>query len=284
MGLINATAMLPWAASFKVVRLQCEYCRRSIALRQMSARKAGIRMRAYWYCSSSCFVSAAEDELSGMLRVGSTQARLLPTVPLGETLVSRGLVARSQLREIAARQREVGGDLGDLLVREGQVSEKDVMSARAGQWGCPVFSVEGHVAQPKVRIPSTLLRLCSALPLHYTEATNALLVGFVHSIEYALLYAIEQVTGCKTQPCFITSAFFEAQILQREWIEKNREEESSKEVRFEAAQSPSEIARILCAHGIQYESDEAVIGKCRDFVWIRLKSGSSEVDLLFRTA
>ena len=55
MNLIPSIAMPAWTASFKVITSRCRNCHRSLALRHLSARKAGIKMHDYWYCSSRCF-------------------------------------------------------------------------------------------------------------------------------------------------------------------------------------------------------------------------------------
>ncbi len=54
-------------------------------------------------------------------------------------------------------------------------------------------------------------------------------------------------------------------------------------MKFESIQTPAEIARILCASGLEIEADEAFIEKCKEYLWARLKSGPKAVDLLFRT-
>jgi hypothetical protein len=61
------------------------------------------------------------------------------------------------------------------------------------QWGCPPFSVPKHATQPAIQIPSTLVQLYSAIPLHYVVVTKRLLAGLVVARDYGQLYAIDQV-------------------------------------------------------------------------------------------
>ena len=68
MKLIPPIAMPAWVAGLKVITSRCESCHRSLALRHLSARKAGIRMHDSWYCSSRCFRSAAEQEILRLLK------------------------------------------------------------------------------------------------------------------------------------------------------------------------------------------------------------------------
>jgi hypothetical protein len=203
-------------------------------------------------------------------------------MPLGLILISRNLVTAEQLREATDEQKEAGGEIGEILVRRGFVSEKQVTGVRAVQWSCPVFSVPKHPIHAGIQIPSVLIQLYSAIPLHYVPKTKRLFVGFVHGVEYGLLYAIEQMTGCNTQPCFVTPSDFEIQMRLREQMQDLSGDTTPKELTFEGVQTPAEMAQILCSHGVDIEADEAIVSRCREYLWTRLKYGSQAVDLFFR--
>jgi hypothetical protein len=83
-------------------------------------------MHGRWYCSSPCFTSAAEIEFSGLLTAEQEQASHVSRMPLGLMLISRGLLTSQKLREAIDGQKESGGEIGELLVRHGFVSEKQV--------------------------------------------------------------------------------------------------------------------------------------------------------------
>ena len=268
-----------WAAGLKVITSRCEVCHRSLALRHLSSRKAGIRMRDSWYCSSRCFTSATEQQISQLLQLRTEQAA--QRMPLGLNLISHGLLTVEQLKKATDEQKENGGEIGALLVSQGAVSEKQVTAIRAAEWGCPVFAVPKHVTRIAVSIPSALMRIYSMTPVHYVTTTNLLLVGFVHSIEYGLLYALEQITGYKTKPCFVTPSDFQIQMLHQE--NEQDGDAPATEAKFRSVQTPAEIARLLCASSLEVEADEAFIERCREYVWARLKSGPKAVDLLFKT-
>jgi hypothetical protein len=237
-----------------------------------------------WYCSSRCFQSAAEAELSQLLASGHEQANHVSRMPLGLILIGRGLLTGEQLKEAIGEQKEVGGEIGELLVRQGAVSEKQVAAVRATQWGCPVFAVEKHAVQTQVHIPPTLIQAYSVIPIHHVAATNLLLVGFVHGIEYGLLCAVERMTGCKTEPCFVTPSDFQLQMQLRNQLLERLGDTALREVKFEEVQTPAEMARIVRDYEVDLEAEEAIIGKCKEYLWARLKCGPKTVDLLFKTA
>ena len=121
MNLIQSIASPVWSAGFRVITSRCESCQRSFAMRNLSAHKAGITMHGCWYCSSACFKAAAEKKLSDLLSTGQEQVNHVTRMPLGLILVGRNLVTAEQLREATDEQKEAGGEIGEILVRKGEV-------------------------------------------------------------------------------------------------------------------------------------------------------------------
>jgi hypothetical protein len=282
MSLFQSISLPAWAEGFKAVTSTCECCHRTLTLGHLSAQKAGIKMSDNWYCSSSCFTSAAELRLSELMMSKQAQASHVSRMPLGLIFVSRGLLTSAQLRDAVDEQKETGGEIGEILVRRGWLSEMQVTAARAGQWGCPVFAIPQCVMQTDIQVPEVLTHFHSAIPLHYVTATKRLLVGFVDGVEYGLLYAIEQMTGCKTQPCFVTPSDFETQIQLRQSALERSGNADTGTLTFENVKTPAEMARILCGYVVDLEADEAIICRYKEHFWIRLKCGPKEVDLLFK--
>jgi hypothetical protein len=282
MKLIPSVARPAWITGWKVITSRCGSCHRSLALRQLSAHKAGIRMHGSWYCSARCFRWAAEQEVLRLLKPGTEHAAHGSRMPLGLNLISHGFLTIEQLKKAISEQKEAGGEIGELLVRQGSVSEKQVAAVRAAEWGCPVFAVPKHATRIGIDLPSTLMRIYSMIPVHYVVRTNLLLVGFVHNVEYGLLYAIEQITGCETKPCFVTPSDFQTQMRQQQKELEQADSTPARELKFEHIQTAAEIAHTLCASGREIEAEEAFIGKCKQYLWARLKSGPQSIDLLFR--
>ena len=282
MKLIPPIAMQTLVAGLKVVVSRCETCQKMLALRHFSARKAGIRMHESWFCSSRCFRLAAEQEVLRLLKPAKRPTTYVERMPLGLDLVGHGLLTIEQLKKATDEQKITGGEIGELLVRQGSITEKQVTAIRAAEWGCPVFTVPKQANRIGIHIPTTLVRLHSMIPVHYVDRTNLLLVGFVHSVEYELLSAVQQMTGCETKPCFLTPADFRIQMRTREEVLAEAKDNPPREITFENVQSPAEVARILCTSGVEIEAEEAFIGRCREYLWGRLKSGARIVDLLFK--
>jgi Type II secretion system (T2SS), protein E, N-terminal domain len=277
MGLIDSIAASSWIAGFKVVSCGNEGCSRWLTQRHLATRKAGVKMQNSWYCSYPCFESAAADRLSRLLMARHGLSSHISRMPLALILINRGLMTNEQFKLAAEEQNRTGAEIGEIVVRLGYVSEKQLISARSMQWGCPVFTASLPL-RDQVHIPLTLMRLYSMVPLHYVAATNSLLIGFVHAVEYRVLYAIEQVTGCKTCPCFVTPSDFELQMQQHEQIK----EVPPDDLTFEGVQSPERMAHVLCNYGGLLNTDEIAIGRCRDYLWVRMTNPFTTSNILFR--
>jgi hypothetical protein len=121
------------------------------------------------------------------------------------------------------------------------------------------------------------MRNYSMVPAHYVASTYSLLAGFVHSVEYGMLYAIERITRCSTKPCFVTPGDFQLQMEQQQ-----KREAAAAEITVETIQSPAQIAKSICASALEIEADDALLERCKDYFWVRLKSQSRVLDLVFR--
>jgi len=179
MNLMQSIAMPAWTEKFRAITSRCHHCDRSLALPRYSARKAGIKMHDFWYCSSRCFAAAAEEELASLTISRREPTNRFSRMPLGLMMMRDGLLNSAQFKEVSDEQKEAGGEIGELLVRQGFLSEKQVTAVRATQWGCPVFTVPERGMQTEIYIPSTFIKLYSMIPLHYVATTNLLLMGFV---------------------------------------------------------------------------------------------------------
>ena len=281
--MIPSMAVPAWSARLKVITSRCEGCHRSLALRRLSARKAGVRLHDRWYCGSACFLKAAEARLTSLMFSGVETPSHLSRMPLGLILVDRGWLNATQLRAATDEQKEFGEEIGELLVRRGFVNESQVTAGRATQWGCPVYTTPNHLAPVTVQIPLALIRMHAAIPLHLVVTKKVLLMGFVQGIDYGFLRTIEEMTGCETKSCFITPGDFRFQMLQRELAHEQQGDPITNEIEIDTPQSPGEMASLLCGYAIDLGADEVVIEGCRDHVWAQLRAGSNEVDILFRT-
>jgi len=227
-----------------------------------------------WYCSYRCFAAAADARFAALVAERYLPCTHVPRMSLGLRLVRNGELSAEQLRTGTEVQRSAGGEIGDVLVRLGFVSEAQITAVRAAQWGCPVFAVQRVALPAMAHIPHALMRAYVMAPVHYSASANRLLVGFVQAVDYSALYGVEQLTGCKTRACFITRSEYEAQC--------SASDGEAEDLLFEGITSSTEMARILCSYGVLESADEVEIARCKEHLWSRLRCRSRAVDILFR--
>ncbi|RKY34766.1 MAG: hypothetical protein DRP80_01810 [Candidatus Omnitrophota bacterium] len=68
--------------------------------------------------------------------------------PLGELLIEKGLISRTQLQEALKVQKERGGLIGEVMVSLGFAKEEDIAHILSLQYGFPYLPLE-HYEIPK---------------------------------------------------------------------------------------------------------------------------------------
>jgi len=127
---------------------------------------------------------------------------------LGEYLLESGLIDEQQLNYALKSQRQLGGTLGEAVIRLGYATEDQVLSALSRQMSIP------HVNLCKMTVSEEVLNVLSfsftrekrVLAIGYDE--NKLVIGMVDPTNLDLLSEIEFKTGKATKPVIITSHQF----------------------------------------------------------------------------
>lgn len=266
-----------WVAGFRAVHCAHADCHRWLTQRALEARRAGVRIDDAWFCSWVCAVPQIAEKLNELTLI-EVRPMHAPRMPLGMVLVQQERLTYDQFREAEEFERTSQVELGEAVVLLGFCEEKHVLAARAVQWGCPVFAPLQKPTSIAVQLPMTLLRRSGMAPVHYVPATRNLLMGFVHRVEYSALYALEQVTGCRTQACFVSPA----ELAMRMEMQAAASRSEAREVVVNTVESPHAMAMRVAETGGEMGADEVVFGRASHDLWVRVKHGSIARDLLFR--
>ena len=260
------------------VREHCalETCHNKLLMRPVPHRGAGIRMGQQWYCSADCFVTAARSPLAALCARRVMEMPRNPRLALGLALLSKGFLTEDRLRVATERSRQNGEDLETTLLRFGWTNDKQLAVARAAQWGYPVLSQHRPGRPVTVDIPPTVLRAFMAAPLFYSASARRLVLGFVERVDHRLLQSIEQVTGCRAEPCFVTPAEFDEQLRRVAFPA------GYQEVVVEEHRQPAEMARTLGYYALDSAATEAGFVQCKSWIWARLTGKRHTVDVLFQ--
>jgi hypothetical protein len=232
------------------------------------------------YCSENCLERALDDALQ-RVRSSSQPLRASHRIPLGLLLLSRQQLTIEQLRKALESQRAAGrGKIGEWLQALGFVNEQQVTAALARQWSCPVLRTNSLSSPGRIpKIPAKLLESFLMMPVDYVHATSTLHVAFAHGIDYSVLYAIEQMAGCRTEPCMASAS------LVRERLRTMSENRTETEVVFDRVADDAEFSRIIRSYSIRVAATEIRLAACSPHLWVRLlRSALPPLDLLLHSA
>ena len=244
----------------------------------MRGQPHAIILQGERYCLDKCLERALIEALGRMhsFPKRSTAHR----IPLGLLLLSRQQLTAEQLRQALAAQSTAGrGKIGEWLQGMGFVSDVQVTAALARQWSCPVLHAHG-LAPDAGRIPQlpiALLESFGMMPVDYVSSTGTLLMAFSEGIDYSVLYAIEQMLGCHTEPCLVLPRVLRTNLAA---LSEHRPES---EIVFDRVADEAECARIIRSYSVRVGASEIRMAACGSHFWVRLLcSDRAPLDLLLR--
>jgi len=250
--------------------------RRSV--RQALTRKLdGAAVAGQWFCSPACYETGLHRHVSALI-TSTARSRTLhrARIPLGLMLLSRGHLTHEQLNFALEQHRLTGARVGDILLELNLVTEEQVTSALAAQWGYPIFPSNTAIHHLPVRIPQYLITLHRIMPLHFVEASRRLLLGFADGPDHRILTAVKHILACEVEPCFIAMGEFQRRL---QWLNL---EATTSEVIFDRTCQVAEIARVAGSYIRQLGAQHANFALSGNHLWVRLTGGKQLMDLLLR--
>ena len=119
---------------------------------------------------------------------------------LGQLLVKKRIIDEDQLRAVLARQKGEGARLGEMLVRLGLVSKRDVLSSLATQPGFLLDSVALAQVKPAVAqlVPRRVAErlTCIAVALD----GERLSVAMADPLDFSAIEQVSAITGAQVEP------------------------------------------------------------------------------------
>lgn len=247
--------------------------------RRLRHRRRHLVLEGLRCCLDSCFDRALRDRLAEVCRIPERTA-FHHRVPIGLLLVARHQLTDAQLRAALHVQNAAGhGRLGEWLQDLGYASEEQVTAALARQWSCPVLRTETLElrSRPGPQIPLALMRWLAIAPVEFVDSTRTLHVAFARGLDHSVLYALEQMLECRTEPCLVRPS-----VLERH-LEQLGESHHESQVLFEHLSDIAEFARIIRSYAACLGALEVRLTRCGSHIWVRLtRSAARHVDLIVR--
>jgi hypothetical protein len=247
--------------------------------RRLRGRHEKILLRGSRYCVDQCLDKVLADIIQQLRFAGRSATSTVHRIPLGLLLLSRQQITAEGLRVAIEAQRFAGhGKIGEWLQTLGFVTEYQVTAALARQWACPVRRTLPltHGLNRNPQIPAFLLHSSVMIPIEYVESTATLHVAFGEGIDRGVLYAIEQMLDCRTEPCLVVPS------LLHKSLQTSFEHRGPSEVVFDRIADVSEGVRIIRSYCTRVAAVEIRIVPCGLCLWIRLIGAAKRpLDLLF---
>lgn len=262
----------------KSMRTRCDLptCRNTQLMRSIPGGKQGICVGPQWYCSVDCFAMASRETLGALSARRGFEIPREPRLSLGLAMHLKGHLTNEQLRVATLESQRRGEDFAVTVSRLGMVTEQQIAAARATQWGCPVLAHDYVSHSVQIDVPRAILEASNAAPLHYSPAAKRIVVGFVYRVEHSVLESIEQMTGCRVEPCFMTLTDFVRQI------EAVSPLPGYKEIVATDPGVPERMSRTIGRAAVDIAAREARFVRCKHLVWARLTGKRGIMDVLFR--
>jgi hypothetical protein len=250
-------------------------CHNKLLTKYVPGSRTGIFVGENWYCSPDCLATGSRTVLASLSSGCVVEMPRNPRLSLGLALLSKGYLTEDQYRSAVIWSERRGESLDATLTARGFASEKQIAAARAAQWGYPVLVQELSGMVVEADLPASLLRAHRAAPIHYSAKAKRLVLGFVDRVEHGLLQSIEQITGCRAEPCFITPAEFGEQM------ERLTPVAGYEEVAVDEPGTATQMGRTLGGWAVEIAAREASFAKCGTRVWTRIVGKRGTVDVIF---
>lgn len=158
--------------------------------------------------------------------------------PIGEILVSKGLISREQLTDVLEKQKDTPKRLGEILVDDGILTQDQLNVALAERLGVESialdqFDIDSLAA---TMIPEKLARRYGAMPIKFLDE-NTLQVAMVDPTNVFAIDDLRMMTGYDIKPAISSAEDVFNQISKIHRLGESVEEEADMEADFSADMS-----------------------------------------------
>ncbi len=161
---------------------------------------------------------------------------------IGEELVAAGLISADQLAVVLETQKNLGGDLGHILIRKGFLTSEQILDFLSQRINIPFISLKDYVIDPDMvkLVPVSLAKKYHFMPLFKVEDT--LTVAMADPLDIFAIDSLRSALNCKIQPMLSDAAEIDKAIAENyHLIESSGERSDDVEV-IQFGQDTSEDA------------------------------------------
>ncbi|MFH1830852.1 MAG: GspE/PulE family protein [Pseudomonadota bacterium] len=162
---------------------------------------------------------------------------------IGQQMVDAGLISPDQLAVAHETQKNLGGDLGHILIKKGFVTEEQVLEFLSQRLQIPFMSLSDYAIDPNVTkvVPVSLAKRYHFMPLFKIE--DVLTIAMADPLDVFALDELREALKSKIQPVLASGAEIDRLVAENyRLLEAAPEEAEGIEVIKHGAESPEEMA------------------------------------------
>lgn len=165
---------------------------------------------------------------------------------IGREMVEAGLISQDQLAVVLETKKNLGGDLGTILIRKGFVTEEQIADFLSKHLNIPFVSLKDHRIDPEVTkiVPVSLAQKYHFMPLSKVE--NTLTVAMANPMDVFAIDDIRVALKMRIQPV-LASAMEVERLLQEGYRVREMAEEVIEDIQVvqEGMESTEDAAERL---------------------------------------
>jgi len=162
---------------------------------------------------------------------------------IGQEMVCEKLISKDQLAVALETKKNLGGNLGNILIKKGFVTEEQLVDFLSQHLNIPFILLKDYVVDPEVpkAVPASLAQKYHFMPLK--READVLQIAMANPLDIFSLAEIRSALKVRVQP-FLASPEDVDRLLQENYHIREIAEESTVEIHVvqESAESPEEAA------------------------------------------
>ena len=246
------------------------------SLNDFSAFEKAHRMGAVEYLTKPFRPEDLRNRIDAAL--AATRQRSAGRLKLGALLLSSGLVSQKQLDLGLARQKEIGGRLGEVLVREGIVAEADLMNALASQMHIPVVNLSDLAPTPAAMglLPRDFMVRHRLMPLSIDDK-GAIVLAMTNPLDVVTIDEVGLRTKKRVSPAICSQSSFDEAVSvyfsKRGKLKEADEEDAAKPEAMALAleESTIEIVDSLISDAVSMKASDVHLEPREDTLHVRCR-------------
>lgn len=170
---------------------------------------------------------------------------------IGDMLLQSGELNAEQLKQALDYQKEIGGLLGQILVKLGFIDEKMLLQTLAKQLNVEAFDLDGFVPQPELMetLPQEVIERLLALPLRKNGST--LVVGLADPTDFAGVDELRINAGGAIEPLLVSMA--KARDLIQRYFHPEEFSRANRRVSARVSRGRSGLSNLV--HDLERDAD-----------------------------